>query len=114
MKNELMQSCILESLPYPLIFVDTDHMIRYMNAAAIHKYCTVRGYKDLIGKSLLDCHNESSSEIILEEFEKAKSKKAVTFLDGSEEGEFQYMHPVYDQSGELIGYIEHLPLKTKK
>ena len=46
---------ILDSVPYRIVFVDTDHIIRYMNREAKHHYYTVRGYGDLIGKSIFEC-----------------------------------------------------------
>ena len=56
---------ILDSVPYRIVFVDTDHIIRYMNREAKHHYYTVRGYGDLIGKSIFECHSEKSKEMLL-------------------------------------------------
>ena len=52
MKQEKMLSCILNSYPYPIVFVDCGHIIRYMNKRAEQHYYQERGYKDLIGKSI--------------------------------------------------------------
>ena len=49
MTREEMMACILDSVPYRIVFVDTDHIIRYMNREAKHHYYAVRGYGDLIG-----------------------------------------------------------------
>ena len=48
-KEEL--ECILNSSPYPIVFVDTNHIIKFLNTTAKHLYYTQRGYDDLIGKS---------------------------------------------------------------
>ena len=54
---------ILNSYPYPIVFVDNDYIIRFMNQNAQYHYYEERGYKNLIGKSLFDCHsNEKSIE----------------------------------------------------
>lgn len=50
MDNESIMSCILDSIPYPIVFEDCNHIIRYMNKSAKYHYYTERGYKDLIGK----------------------------------------------------------------
>ena len=44
---------ILNSYPYPIVFVDNDYIIRYMNQNARYHYYQERGYHDLIGSSLL-------------------------------------------------------------
>ncbi len=51
---------ILDTVNYPIVFVDNEHVIRFMNRAAERRYCEERGYSDLIGKSLFDCHNQRS------------------------------------------------------
>lgn len=45
---------ILDSYPYPIVFVDNDYIIRYLNRYAKYHYYQERGYRDLIGKSLFD------------------------------------------------------------
>ncbi len=64
MPPELM-AAMLNSLKDPFMFVDTDHIIRYINKAAIEKY-SKRGGADFIGRSVLDCHNETSCASIIE------------------------------------------------
>ena len=46
-----------------VVICNLDHEIIYMNPAAIGRYHKSGGVK-LIGKSLLDCHNEKSNEMI--------------------------------------------------
>ena len=46
-----------------VVICDLEHTIIYMNPAAIANYGK-RGGAELVGKSLLNCHNERSNEII--------------------------------------------------
>lgn len=95
---------LLDSFKYPVVFVDTDHIIRYMNKVAIVGYGKRWGY-NLVGKSVLDCHNQKSCETIKE------------ILTAMQEGEEEhlitdnarhkvYMRAVRNASGALIGYFE--------
>ena len=73
MTREEMLGYILDSYPYRVVFVDTDHIIRYMNKAAKYHYYDVRGYRDLIGKSIFECHSEKSREAIIAAVKKKKN-----------------------------------------
>ena len=65
---------ILDSYPYPIVFVDNDYIIRYLNRYAKYHYYQERGIPGLIGKSLFDCHDrEASKERIKAAYEKMKS-----------------------------------------
>ena len=44
---------ILDSYPYPIVFVDNDYIIRYLNRYAQYHYYQERGYRDLIEKVCL-------------------------------------------------------------
>ena len=63
--DRTIESYILDAIPYPIVFVDTDHIIRYLNKEARHRYYEVRGYDNLIGKSLFLCHGEKSRDAII-------------------------------------------------
>ena len=52
MDELVMLRGILDSLPYPVVFVDSSFIIRYMNRYAQYHYYQERGYRDLIGKSI--------------------------------------------------------------
>lgn len=95
---------ILDSYPYPIVFVDDTFTIRYMNRYAQYHYYQERGYKDLIGKSLFDCHDrEASKERIRAAFEKMKSDGKEAFVGVNLR---IYMQPVRDGQGKLIGFFE--------
>lgn len=53
----------IEFLDAAVIVCDTDCIITYLNQKAIHNYAS-EGGAGLIGKNLLDCHNERSRGII--------------------------------------------------
>ena len=54
--NEVYKS-VLEADKTAIVICDLDHKIIYMNPASISRYGRWGG-KDLMGKNLLDCHNE--------------------------------------------------------
>ena len=56
-----MLRAILDSYSTPIVFVDDQYIIRYMNRYAKYHYHVERGYGELIGHSLFDCHNEDTS-----------------------------------------------------
>jgi DUF438 domain-containing protein len=100
-QDSLFFENLLDSLKQQFVFVDTDHVIRYMNRTAIKRH---KG-SDLIGTSIFDCHNEISNEIIVEIFGKMQ--------EGLEEEMFTdnakhriYMRAVRDRDGALMGYYE--------
>lgn len=102
----ILQS-ILDSVPYELIFVDTGHIVRYMNRKALEIHGEENGVGRLIGKSLLDCHNANSRERIkngLELFKAGAGDIYVGLAGGN--GDRLYMNPVRNRDGELIGYFE--------
>jgi DUF438 domain-containing protein len=114
MKREDMMSYILESIPYPILFVDVNHIIRYMNKHAKFHYYEERGYRDLIGKSLFDCHNPHSKEKVLAAFERLKHHGNEFFVGVSMKNHRIYMNPVRNENGELVGYFERFELNLQK
>ncbi len=95
-------ACILDSMKNPVLFADTDHVTRYMNRAAVKHYSEGEA---LIGKSLMDCHNEESRSMmrkILEEMRAGLDERMIT----DNEKHRIYMRAVRDEAGELLGYYE--------
>ena len=97
---------ILDSFPFPIVFVDVNHEIRFLNKRAKYHYYEERGYKDLVGKSLFECHTEKSKQEILKIVEKLRNHGQEVFLTVNARNERVYVTPVRDESGELIGYFE--------
>jgi len=102
MRGEQLYGLLLDSLKDPFVFVDTEHVIRYMNRAAIEKF---RDGEALLGRSIFTCHNESSSEEIRFIFEKMKSGLEERIITDNEKHRV-YMRAVRDTDGNLAGYYE--------
>jgi len=114
MTEDLIKTYILDSIPYPIVFVDTDHIIRYMNSTAKHFYYTIRGYRDLVGKSLFDCHGEVSEDKIRAVVDKLKNHANEIFLNVSVSNHRLYINPVRNEQGELVGYFERFEMNVQK
>ena len=105
---------ILDSYPYPIVFADDTFTIRYLNRYAKYHYYQERGYSDLIGKSLFECHGrEASRERIRAAFEKMKSDGKELFVGVNTRNQRLYMQPVRDGDGRLIGFIERFELNLR-
>ncbi|MBC8530601.1 PAS domain-containing protein [Gehongia tenuis] len=114
MERERMLSLILDAYPYPIVFVDTDHIIRYMNRMARYHYYEERGYRDLIGRSLFDCHQPASAEKIRAAVEKLKNHGNEIYIGVNIKNRRYYLNPVRDENGELVGYFERFELNLQK
>lgn len=99
---------LADSLRQPLMFVDTDHIIRYLNKAASQRYKVPTTYID---RSIFDCHNEKSCGIIRDAFEKLQAGAEEVRI-GEDEEYLQYMRAVRDEDGTLLGYCPRLAPTT--
>lgn len=91
-----------------VVICDLSHKIVYMNPAAAERYSKRGGY-DLVGKSLLDCHNKASSEKIkqvVEWFGKSPDNNRVYTFYNEKENKDVYMIALRNGDGALIGYYE--------
>jgi DUF438 domain-containing protein len=111
--DEKTLQAILDAFPYPIVYVDRDHVIRFLNKNARYHYYQERGYHDLVGKSLFDCHPAHSKEKILEVVEKLKNHGQEMFLTVNVRNQRLYVTPVRDEAGELIGYFERFELNQQ-
>jgi PAS domain S-box-containing protein len=102
MNSAEMLENILESLGDPVVFVDTDHNIQYMNRKARTRYAK---WGEVRGKSIFHCHNENSQKIIKECYEKLVSGEEEV-LFASNKKHRVYMRSVRDSEGKLMGYYE--------
>ena len=103
MVEEKLLALILDSLKDPILFADTDHMTRYMNKAAIGYY---EGGADLVGRSLMDCHNENSRRMMREVLADLQSSGDDERLYSTDEKARVFMRAVRDREGRVIGYYE--------
>ncbi|MBD3366547.1 MAG: PAS domain-containing protein [Candidatus Eisenbacteria bacterium] len=92
----------LDSLTDPVLVADTDHVVRYMNRAALAHYT---GGSELLGTSLLDCHNEASNAVIVETLEAFRNGEEERLISESPERRI-YMRAVRDDAGTVVGYYE--------
>ena len=106
-RNEIFKS-VLEADRAAVVICDLSHTVIYMNPAAIRRYARWGG-KDLLGKSLMDCHNEKSRamiEKVLEWFQRSESNNLVYTSYNPEENKDVYMVALRNEEGDLIGYYE--------
>ena len=110
MIDATLMAAILDNLKNPLLFVNTEHTILYMNKAAIAHYD--QGLA-LIGTSVLDCHNQHSQKIIIEILAAMQDGEEERLI-GDDEKRRIYMRAVRDDEGQLLGYYERYepPAKT--
>ncbi len=102
MNEEIFQS-ILDAYVYEIVFVDRDHIVRYMNKAAIKRYAG----RVVVGESLFNCHNENSRHKIEEFLRRADAGEEEMFEAlNKKTGEREFFVPVRDSSGKVIGYFE--------
>ena len=95
-------SLILDSWNKPIVYVDTDHIIRYMNTPAKRHYSK---WGDVIGKSIFHCHNQESKEVIERAFaDLISGVKEIMIVNSSKHR--VYMRGVRNEEGELVGYYE--------
>ncbi len=100
--NEYFKNALLNSLKSPVMFVNTEHIICYMNRAAIHHY---DGGEALLGSSVLDCHNAASQQLIHEIWREMQSGLEERLITDNENHRI-YMRAVRDENGGLLGYYE--------
>ncbi len=95
-------AAILDSLPTPILFADTGHIVRYMNRTACEHYS---GGETLLGSNLLDCHNERSQQIIVGVLAELQAGREERLIEQDETRRI-YMRAVRDPHGHLLGYFE--------
>ena len=98
-------TAILDKISHPIVFVDNNHVIQYLNKPAQKRYYEKLGYSDLIGKSLFDCHNAESRDKILQIHQQLTERENEICI-GVFKGEKITVVGVRDSEGELIGYFE--------
>lgn len=105
---------VLEQDRAAVVLCDLDHTIVYMNPAAIQRYAK-RGGEALVGKSLLECHNPQSNEMIRKVvawFAQAQSHNIIYTYHNEKENKDVYMVALRDGVGTLIGYYEKHEYRT--
>lgn len=105
---------VIDSDIAPIVICDTDHKIIYMNPTAAERYSKSGGY-DLVGKSLLDCHNADSNikiKKIIEWFRQSKDNNRIFTFHNPKENKDVYMIALRNENDSLIGYYEKHEFRT--
>lgn len=105
---------IVDSDIAPIVICETDHKIIYMNPAAVERYEN-KGGAELIGQSLLDCHNDESNEkikYIVDWFGQDLDNNRIFTFHNPKENKDVYMIALRDEKGKLIGYYEKHEYRT--
>ena len=105
--NEVYKS-VLEADTSAIVICDLDHKIIYMNPVAVKRY-EKWGGANLLGKSLLNCHNEESRKTInkvLDYFKTSIDHNIVYTFYNEKENKDVYMVALRNDAGELSAYYE--------
>lgn len=102
MHDATFLATLLDSLKDPFLFADTDHVIRYMNKAAVAHY---KEGTALLGRSLFDCHNAASQQTMREVLAALRAGADERLITDNENHRI-YMRAVRDERGGLLGYYE--------
>lgn len=97
-----------------IVVCNLDHTIIYMNPSAKERYAKSGG-AELIGKSLLGCHNENSSELInkiTDYFKENPDKNIIYTFHNEKENKDVYTVALRDENKNLIGYYEKHEYRT--
>lgn len=103
MLNQLFKS-VIDQDNAAIVICDTESVIVYMNPAAVERY-----HKDLTGRSLKDCHNAKSNELIekvLAWFGENPANNIMYTYYSEKENKDVYMVALRDAEERLIGYYE--------
>ncbi len=115
MENSQLFKALCDVDSAPIVICNLEHTIVYMNPVAVERY-KKRGGADLVGRSILDCHNEKSGRIIkrvVEWFLKSKDNNIIYTFDNKKENKEIFMIALRDDDGNLIGYYEKHEYRNK-
>jgi len=110
MIDATFMAAILDSLKVPVLFADTEHITRYMNKAAIAHYDEG---ESLLGRSLLDCHNEQSQQQMIEILAAMQAGEEERLITDDEKHRI-YMRAVRGADGQVLGYYERYEPPVKQ
>ena len=105
-----LMAAILDSLKDPLLLADTDHTILYMNKRATTFY---EQGASLLGRSLLECHNERSRQMMIEILAAMHTGEEEQLITDDAEHRI-YMRAVRASDGQVLGYYERYEWKKQE
>jgi DUF438 domain-containing protein len=100
---------LIDDLKDPIVLVDNDHIIRYMNKSAKQRY---QRFGDVVGRSIFECHNQNSCKDINDAFSKLKGGQEEVLISSNEKRRL-FMRAVFDEKKELWGYYERYEFLSK-
>ena len=103
---------VLDADTAPIVLCDLNHTIVYMNDSAINRYG-----KQILGQSLLKCHNEKTATVIneiVDLFKKDINNNIVYESRNDEENKDVYIVALRDEDKTLIGYYEKHEYRTNE
>lgn len=103
MEEGIPLAAILDSLKDPVLVADTSHVTRYMNRVAATYY---QEGTALLGRSLLDCHNARSQQMMIDILAAMQNDGLEEQLITDNDKHRIYMRAVRDQNGHVLGYYE--------
>ncbi len=102
MTDPTLMAALLDSLKDPVLVADPNHVVVYMNRAAIGFY---EQGEALLGTNLLDCHNERSQAMMIEILAAMHAGLEEQLITDNEEHRI-FMRVVRDPAGQVLGYYE--------
>lgn len=105
--NKTFSNLKIKQKDKSIVICNLKHEIIYMNPAAIENYAK-RGGDKLIGRSILECHNQESREKIeqvIEWFKSNESHNIVYTFHNEKQNKDVFVVALRD-NGKLIGYYE--------
>lgn len=115
MINKMLKS-IIDQDRASVVICDLESVIVYMNPAAQNNYAK-RGGAALIGKSLMNCHNEESQKKIsdvLNWFKASKDNNIIYTFYNEKQNKDVYMVALRDEDKNLIGYYEKHEFRNRE
>lgn len=97
-----LMAALLDSITDPVVFVDLEHVIRYLNKAAIAHYAEGNA---LCGRSVFDCHNVDSQRQIIEIVDAMQAGEDERLITDNEQHRI-FMRAIRAPNGRLLGYYE--------
>ncbi len=104
MEIEKILKSIIEQDTSKIVVCNLDHIVIFMNKKAREIYGD-----SILNKSIFDCHNSTSQELIVKVvdwFKKSKENNIVHTFYSPTHNKDVYMVALRDENNELIGYYE--------
>lgn len=105
---------IVEQDRCAVVICDLNDIIIYMNPAARERY---KKHGDIVGKSIMDCHNEQSCAKIrevVEWFKQSTDNNIIFTYHNPKQNKDVYMVALRGENNELIGYYEKHEYRTRE